>query len=112
MLADAGYDAERIMASPTLVRLLAYWHYHYHYLERQGLRLYGEHFKSLRYEDFALYPDEITAGIYGWLRMTAPYGVTYAGVHPPKPAFCAKDRRWMEAAKVAGFNEEELETLL
>lgn len=112
MLTDAGYDAERIMASPALVRLLAYWHYHYHYLEREGPRLFGERFRSLRYEDFASHPQETMMQLYQWLGMAVPKGVTYSDVHLPKPPFRANDSRWREAAKIAGFSEEELETLL
>lgn len=112
ILADAGYDAERIMTSSALVRLLAYWHYHYHYLEREGPRLFGDRFLSLRYEDFANDPQRIMTDIYQWLGMVPPDGVTYPDVHAPKPAFRANDRRWREAATIAGFSEEELETLL
>ena len=112
MLADAGYDSRRIMASSALVRLLAYWHYHYHYLEREGQTLFGDHFKSLRYEDFATQPGETMDGIYNWLDMTPPGGVEYSGVYPPKQPFQANDRRWTEAAKLAGFSGEEIVTLL
>jgi hypothetical protein len=112
MLAEAGYDAERIMSAPTMVKLLAYWHYHYHYIEREGARLFRERFKSLRYEDFASHPDTTMADIYAWLGMASPAGVVYSDVHPPKPPFHPNDRRWTEAAIIAGFSNEELETLL
>ena len=112
MLADAGYDVERIMTAPSLVRLLAYWHYHYHYLEREGPKLFGERFRTLRYEDFALHPDERMAELYQWLGMSAPNDVEYSDVHPSKPPFQVKDDRWLEAAKLAGFSNEELKTLL
>lgn len=112
MLAEAGYDAERIMSAPALIRLLAYWHYHYHHIEREGSRLFQERFKSLRYEDFASHPNETMAAIYDWLGMAPPPGVAYSDVYPPKPPFRPDDRRWIEAAKIAGFSEEELETLL
>lgn len=112
MLADARYDSERIMNSTSLVRLLAYWHYHYHHLEREGPRLFGEHFRSLRYEDFASRPDSTMGSIYDWLDMSLPAGVEYSGVYTPKPPFRARDRRWVEAAKLAGFSGKEIETLL
>lgn len=112
LLADAGYDAGRIMSAPALVRLLAYWHYHYHYLEREGPKLFGKRFMSLRYEDFASRPRETMNGIYRWLDMSLPVSLDYADVHLPKPPHLANDRRWREAAKLAGFSGEEIETLL
>lgn len=112
MLAAAGYDAERIMTSTALVRLLAYWHYHYHHIEREGLRIFSGRFRSLRYEDFASRPDETMSDIYAWLGMEPPLGVSYSGVYPPKPPFRVDDRRWVDAAKIAGFSDEEIETLL
>lgn len=112
MLDDAGYDSERIMSSPTLVRLLAYWHYHYHYLEKEGPRLFGDRFRSLRYEDFAIEPTETMNELYQWFGLDEPEGVSYSDVYAPKPAFRFSDRRWREAARIAGFSEEEIETLL
>ena len=112
MLSQAGYDAERIMAAPVLVRLLAYWHYHYHYLEREGPLLYGERYRSLRYEHFATQPAEMMAQLYNWIGLSPPKDLDYTEVHPPKPPFRAGDRRWREAASIAGFSDEEIETLL
>ena len=112
MLAEAGYDAERIMSAPSVVKLLAYWHYQYHYLEKEGPRLFRERYKSLRYEDFASHPNQTMADIYDWFGMSSPPDVVYSDVHPPKPPFRLNDRRWIEAAKLAGFSDEELETLL
>ena len=100
------------MTSPALVRLLAYWHYHYHYLEKEGPRLFGDRFCSLRYEDFAFEPSDTMNSLYQWIGLDAPEGVVYSDVHQPKSAYHAKDRRWSEAARIAGFSEEELETLL
>jgi len=112
MLDDAGYDARRIMNSPAVVRLLAYWHYHYHFLEQHGPREFGERFMTLRYEDFASKPETTMQSLYRWLGMEQPEGVSYSDVHPPKPPYCEHDPRWKEAARIAGFSEEELETLL
>lgn len=100
------------MSSPAIVRLLAYWHYHYHYLEKNGPRVFGERFKTIWYEDFARDPANVMKDAYGWLGMDPPEGVRYDDVHPPKPAYRANDERWREAARIAGFSEEELETLL
>lgn len=111
MLAEAGYDVERIMAAPTLVRLLAYWHYHYHYLEREGRRCLGERFTSLRYEEFASSPTAVMRRLYGWLGLLPP-AADYPEVHPPKPPFRELDPRWHDAARTAGFTEEEIGTLL
>jgi len=112
MLAEAGYDAERIMAKPAIVRLLAYWHYHYHYLEREGPRLLGQRFRSLRYEEFASRPRETMADLYGWIGLERPQELEYSDVHPPKPPFRKGDRRWSNAARHAGFGDAEIETLL
>ncbi len=112
MLAAAGYDAERIMGSPALVRLLAYWHFHYHYLEREGPRVFGLRFRSLRYEEFAVDPERTMRDLYQWIGMSPPSAVTYREVHPPKPPFREHDRRWRTAAASAGFSDEEIETLL
>jgi hypothetical protein len=112
ILAKAGYDAERIMRAPTLVRLLAYWHYHYHYLEREGSRLFGKRFLSLPYETFANNPNGTMHRLYDWIGLTPPSEMDYMQVHQPKPPYRPVDRRWLEAARIAGFRKEELETLL
>ena len=64
------------------------------------------------YEDFASSPRETLARLYEWMGRPPPEGVDYAAVHPPRPAFCEGDRRWREAAALAGFQEAELATLL
>lgn len=112
MLSDAGYDAERIMSSPAVVRLLAYWHYHYHYLETHGPKRLGDRFRTIWYEDFAKAPEEVMKEAYQWLGMDPPTDTRYDEVHAPKPPFKAEDERWRESARIAGFSEEELETLL
>lgn len=112
MLSEAGYDAEAIMAAPTVVRLLAYWHYHYHYLEREGPRHFGAHFTSLRYEDFATDPAGTMRRLYRWVELTPPPNADYPEVHPSKPPFRERDRRWRAAARVAGFTDQEIESLL
>lgn len=112
MLADAGYDAERIMASPAIVRLLAYWHLHYDHLEQQGPRLFGERYIRVRYEDFAREPASVMRDLYEWVDMPPPEPLCYPDVHEPKPPFRSEDGRWREAARIAGFDEDELETLL
>lgn len=112
MLADAGYDAERIMASPAIVRLLAYWHYHYHHLEQQGPRLFGERYTQVRYEDFAREPASVMRDLYEWVDMPPPEPLAYPDVYEPKPPFRSEDRRWRDAARIAGFDEDEIETLL
>lgn|GEM_PF-1298733 len=112
MLSGAGYDAKAIMAAPTVVRLLAYWHYHYHYLEREGPRYFGARFTSVRYEDFAADPAGTMRRLYDWIDFPPPEKVDYSEVHPPKPPFREGDRRWHEAARIAGFTEQEIETLL
>ncbi len=112
MLKEAGYDAERIMVSTALVRLLAYWHYHFHHINREGVRLFGDRFRSLRYEDFATLPKETMGALYKWLGIALPEGASYSDVHAPRPPFRAKDRRWREAARIAGFSEDELNDLL
>lgn len=112
MLADQGYDAERIMASSAVVRLLAYWHYHYHYLEREGPRLFGDRFCSVSYEKFANEPLSTMRRLYGWIDMPPPDNMSYADVHRPKPPYRPRDLRWREAARIAGFTAEEIETLL
>ncbi len=112
MLTAAGYDADRIMRAPTLVRLLAYWHYHYHYLEREGPRLFGKRFLSLPYETFANDPGGTMRRLYDWIGLMPPAEMDYTQVHHPKPSYRPGDRRWREAAKTAGFTDEEIETLL
>lgn len=112
MLSEAGYDAERIMASPAVVRLLSYWHFHFHYLEREGPRLFGERFKSVRYEDFATDPAGVMGPLYDWIKLARPECLSFPEVHAPKPPYRPRDPRWREAARVAGFDDEELETLL
>lgn len=112
LLSQAGYDAKQIMSSSSIVKLLAYWHYQYHHLEKNGPSLFKDRFKSLRYEDFASRPEETMAMLYSWLGMQTPVNIEYTGVYPPKPAYKATDRRWLEAARLAGFSDEELVTLL
>jgi len=112
MLAEAGYDSNRIMNSTALVRLLAYWHYHYHYLEREGPKLFGNKFMSLHYENFATSPAESMSDMYEWLNLSLPAGIHYSDVHAPRPPFKLNNPRWTEAARIAGFSVEELETLL
>ncbi len=112
MLHAAGYDAKRIMASSAVVRLLAYWHYYYHHVESEGRNLFGEKFRTLRYEEFATNPQETMTEIYRWLGMDEPVGIVYSDVHPPKPPFRVFDVRWRESAKIAGFSDEEVDTLL
>ena len=112
MLADQGYDSEHIMNSSAVVRLLAYWHYHYHYLEREGPRLFGKRFLSLPYETFAHDPGGTMRRLYDWIGMAPPVSMDYAKVHRPKPSHQPRDRRWREAALIAGFTEEEIEALL
>lgn len=112
MLSDAGYDADRIMRSSSVVRLLAYWHYHYQYVEREGPRLFGDRFTSVRYEEFARNPVCVMRALYDWLGTPAPEHLEYPDVHEPKRPFRARDGRWREAAVVAGFSEDEIETLL
>lgn len=111
-LTKAGYDVKRIMEGPAVIRLLAYWHYHYHFLEREGPSCFPEHFKSVRYEDFANNPQTTMSEIYQWLKMVEPNNFQYNFVHGPKPPYQANDRRWIEFARVAGFTEEEIVTLL
>lgn len=112
MLSNAGYDAERIMTAPAVVRLLAYWHYHYHFLEVEGPRLFGDRYRTVRYETFATQPREVMEELYAWVGMRPPENVNYRDVHVPRPPFGANDKRWREAARMAGFTSEELETLL
>jgi hypothetical protein len=112
LLRDAGYDADRIMAAPMVVRLLACWHYLYRRLERQGPQLFGDRFTTIRYEDFASNPRETLARICDWMGRPPPDGADHVAVHPPKPAFREGDRRWLEAAALAGFQQAEMKTLL
>lgn len=112
LLSQSGYDTRKIMSGSAVVRLLAYWHYHYHYLEQQGPAAFTDRFMSLAYEDFAMHPAATMHRLYEWLGLPAPRDADYSGVYPPKPAFMAHDRRWREAARIAGFSKEELETLL
>ncbi|HYW76110.1 MAG TPA: sulfotransferase [Gammaproteobacteria bacterium] len=112
MLSEAGYDAERIMRAPALARLLAYWRYHYHHVEREGARLFGERFVSLPYEAFATDASSTMQRLYEWIGMAPPPDTTYPDVHPPKPPYRPRDRRWREAARIAGFTDEEIEALL
>lgn len=112
LLAASGYDSERIMAAPALVRLLAYWHYHFHYIEREGPTVFGRRFRTLSYEAFANGPVERMRELYEWIGLDPPKDNHYRDVHPPKPPFRAGDRRWREAAKIAGFGDEEIELLL
>lgn len=112
ILSEAGYDAERIMRAPALARLLAYWHYHYHYVEREGPRLFGERFVSLPYETFANEASSTMQRLYHWIGLAPPSDATYSDVHPPKPPYRSHDRRWREAARIAGFTDEEIRTLL
>lgn len=111
-LAEAGYDVDRIMRGPAIVRLLAYWHYSYHHMEREGKALFGEKFRTMTYESFAKNPGVAMRQLYDWIHISAPKGATYDNVYAPKQPFQAKDPRWQEAARVAGFREEELERLL
>lgn len=112
LLSAEGYDVERIMASPILVRLLAYWHYQYHWVEHYGPRVCGTRFTSLRYEDFATRPQKTMTRLYEWMGLPPPAMQQYPNVHPPKPPFRPNDKRWLEAARIAGFSEDEIETLL
>lgn len=112
LLQDAGYDAERIMSSPSAVRLLAYWHYHYHFLEREGGIAFGPRFRSLRYEDYAVNPCEVMAAMYDWVGVPRAAAGGYGFVYPPKEPFRGRSRRWTEAAKVAGFSDAEIADLL
>lgn len=112
MLAEAGYDAGRIMAAPSVVRLLAYWHFHYQYIERQGPRLFGGRFTRVRYEEFARDPESVMARLYDWVGLARPEPLAFPDVHSPKPPFRPGDRHWRRAADTAGFTEEEMEQLL
>jgi hypothetical protein len=112
LLSEAGYDAQRTMRSPALVRLLAYWHYCYHHLEHEGRKQFGPRFISLAYESFATDPKGAMAKLYDWIGLAPPKGVAYSDVHPPKSPFRADDPRWRQAARAAGFREDELDTLL
>lgn len=112
LLGEAGYDVEQIMAAPSVVKLLAYWHYHYHYLDLHGPEIFGDRYRLVRYEDFATNPGREMAGVYDWLGMSLPSGVTYQDVHRPKLPFRSGDERWRQAARMAGFTEDEVETFL
>lgn len=112
LLAASGYDSERIMAAPAVVRLLAYWHFHFHYIEREAPMVFGSRFRTLSYEAFARDPVGQMRELYDWIGMDSVNGIDYREVHPPKPAFREKDRRWVEAARIAGFSDEEIERLL
>ena len=112
LLAEAGYDAERIMYAPAVVRLLAYWLYHYRYLELEGPRVFGNQFASVSYERFADAPRETMFTFYDSIGMTPPSTVSYADVYRPKPPYRARDPHWRYAAHEAGFTDEEIERLL
>lgn len=112
LLYDAGYDAELIMRSSAIVRLLAYWHLTYHKMEREGRALFGPRFRTLTYESFATDPGATMADLYDWMGLSFPIHISYADVHPPKPPFRVADRRWRRAAKMAGFCDDEIEVLL
>lgn len=112
LLSNAGYDAERIMRSAALVRLLAYWYYHYHFIERAGPEIFGNRFVSVSYERFASAPKETMSTLYDRIGMTPSASVSYAEVHSPKTPYRACDPRWRRAARDAGFTKDEIESLL
>ena len=112
MLRDAGYDVEEIMSSPTLVKLLSYWHHHFHYLSEYGPDVFGERYMQLSYEDFAHDPDVVMQKIYEWVGMEKPNEINYSNVYSPKPPYRDGDPRWKQAAKTAGFSDNEILTLL
>lgn len=112
LLAEAGYDVDRIMCGSAVVRLLAYWHYHYRYLQREGPRVFGDRFRSLSFETFTGDPVGAMRELYEWSGVPLPAHMEYPDVYAAKRAYRPNDRRWREAARVAGFSGEEIETLL
>jgi len=81
-------------------------------MEREGPRLFGDRFYSLSYEAFANDPRGAMNSLYDWIDMCPPEDMSYAQVHRPKPPHRPRDRRWEEAARIAGFTQQEIETLL
>lgn len=112
LLEKAGYDAATIMSSPTVVRFLAYWHYSYNKIEREGPRIFGSRFKSVSYDEFARDPSRQMQDIYSWLGIASPTSVDYSKIHYPKLPFQANSDEWRQVAKQAGFNLDECETLI
>ena len=112
ILAEAGYDAERIMRSPLVVRYLAYWHFHFKLMEREGPHLFGKRYLSVNYDAFAKNPRRVMEDVYGLLGITPPEEISYFDVKHPKPAHDENSTKWREAAKVAGFSDDDIIQLL
>lgn len=112
LLTENGYDTNRIFRESAVVQLLSYWIFHYRYIEHEGPRLFGNHFYSLPYEAFANDPRGTMSSLYDWIDMRAPGDMSYAQVHRPKPPHRPFDKRWKEAARIAGFTQQDIETLL
>ncbi|MCH2133704.1 MAG: hypothetical protein MK116_08130 [Phycisphaerales bacterium] len=111
LLKEAGFDADRIMGESAVIRLLAYWLYHYRFMTTQGPSLLGDAFRTVSYDVFATSPNDTFGELYPWLGLGQPQQ-DLSFVHPPKPAFQEDTGKWQEAAQVAGFTEQEMAQLL
>lgn len=111
LLQEAGFDVEVIMRSPAVVRLLAYWLFHYRKLESEGPSLWGHRFRSVAFEDFAAHPHEVLKDLYQRMTLPCP-DWDFTEVRPAAQAFRAGDKRWREASKIAGFSSDEADRLL
>jgi hypothetical protein len=112
LLSRAGYDADRVMSSSAVVKMLAYWHYLYHLVQEKGPRIFGSRFVDVPYEEFARSPHRTMKALYERMSIAPLDGEDYHDVHTPKPSFRDGSLRWSAAARVAGFSEEEIGTLL
>lgn len=111
LLQRHGLDARAILAGPAVVKLLAYWIVHYREICADGSTHFGPRFRSVSFEKFAANPLSVLRDLYNWWGLP-PSNMTYPWVRAAHPGHRPSSRRWTNAARLAGFTEQEIAELL
>lgn len=92
-LREAGIDPQEIYRLPAVGRLMAYWHFCYEKVERDGKAIFGSRFVSLNFEDFCVDPQRALKSVYDALDME-PAQLDLSAIHPANPPYRDGAAEW------------------
>jgi hypothetical protein len=92
-LRESGLDPAAVHRLPAVGKLLAYWKICSDRVDRDGRRLYGDRFLSVRFEEFCRQPQQVVEAIYHRAGVRPP-DIDVARIHPPRPPHAPSHPMW------------------
>lgn len=107
LLETEGYNADTLLDTPAVGKLLAYWMIHFKAIEETGRALFGDRFMSIRYENICDSPKETIAKICQTIGCE-PVEQEYDYIRQPRGPFQPESDKWREVWREIGMLEERL----